>query len=178
MCENSHSSRGGGRVLVVADREIGVGKYTSDLLLDQRLPEEPGHLPGRIPEGPAAEGALWQGVAEEKAIEPLTPENWVALLFTALGFFFLQKAARRSAVRSWGWGRTGDGAPLSRSSYALWGATFIVIGVGILRDPRPSSFSVTLFFACFIALGISGFMDTRAERRRQWSEQRMSGDQP
>ena len=97
------------------------------------------------------------------------PETLGAILFSIAGLFFLQKAARRNAVRKWGWGRTGEAAPLSRPSYALVGAMSIIIGVGISLSPHPNSLWVTLFFVFFVALGVSGFLDTRTERRRHSS---------
>jgi len=101
----------------------------------------------------------------------MKPENWVAFLFASLGLFFIQKAIRNNAVRSWGWGRTGDAAPLSRVSYTLWGAMFILIGIIISRGPQLNILWVTVFFAFFIALGVSGFIDTRKARKRQLSHQ-------
>ncbi len=64
----------------------------------------------------------------------------------ALGCFFLQKAVRRGAARSWGWERSGDVAPLSRPSYAVWGITFLVIGavlVGV-QEAKPLSLAGSL----------------------------------
>jgi hypothetical protein len=94
--------------------------------------------------------------------------NWAGLLlFAALGCFFLQKALRREAARRWGWGRTGEAAPLSRPSYALWGLTFLVIAATLASAPKIGALPVALFIACFLALGVAGVLDTRAEQRRR-----------
>ena len=87
------------------------------------------------------------------------------MLFGALAVFFLQKALRTGAKRSWGWGRTGEAAPLSRPSYAAWGLTFLVIGVGVGWQPGAAAWA-WLFGACFIALLVAGVVDMRAERCR------------
>lgn len=103
-------------------------------------------------------------------IEGDNPSNWSGiLLFAALGCFFLQKALRRDAARSWGWGRSGEAAPLSRVSYALWGATFLVIGAVLVPAPEAEAFSLALLAACFLALVVAGALDVRAERRRHGS---------
>jgi hypothetical protein len=81
----------------------------------------------------------------------------------------LQKALRRGASRSWGWGRSGEAAPLSRPSYAVWGATFLVIGAVLSGAPRVEMLWLTLLVACFIALCIAGAIDVRAERKRDES---------
>jgi len=100
------------------------------------------------------------------AIEDATPNNWAGiLLFGAMGCFFLQKALRRNAVRNWGWGRTGEAAPLSRPSYALWGFTFLVIAE-LVSARAIGALSVALFATCFIGLGVAGVLDTRAEQKR------------
>lgn len=96
-------------------------------------------------------------------------ENWGALLFVAAGLFSIQKAVRRNAARNWGWGRTGDAGPLSRPSYALAGTMLIIIGATIAQGPRVSPLMILLFFACFAALGIAGFIDTRRDKRRRSS---------
>jgi hypothetical protein len=101
-------------------------------------------------------------------IEDAIPNNWAGiLLFASLGCFFLQKALRRNAARSWGWGRTGEAAPLSRPSYALWGVTFLVIAAALVSASKVGALSVALFAACFLALGVAGVSDVRAEQRRR-----------
>jgi hypothetical protein len=101
-------------------------------------------------------------------IDGITTSNWGGLaLFAGLGCFFLQKAVRRKAARTWGWGRSGEAAPLSRASYAIWGIMFLLIGGILLRGPEVEPFAVWLFALCFVALGFAGFRDVRAEDRRR-----------
>lgn len=95
----------------------------------------------------------------------LVPEHWGGvILFGALGCFFLQKAFRRSASRRWGWGRTGEAAPLSRASYAVWGATFLVIGAIVCGAREVGALSLGLLALCLVALGAAGVRDTRIHR--------------
>lgn len=91
------------------------------------------------------------------------------LLFVALGCFFLQKALRREIPRSWGWGRSGEAAPLSRTSYGVWGTTFLVIAALLATAPDVTAIPVALLAACLLALAVAGARDVRAERRRQGS---------
>jgi hypothetical protein len=88
------------------------------------------------------------------------------LLFGALGCFFLQKAVRRNASRRWGWGRTGEAAPLSRASYAVWGATFVIIGVILSGAPDLSVLPLAWLAGCIVALAATGVRDARIERKR------------
>lgn len=107
-------------------------------------------------------------MAVEEAIEAANPANWAGtLIFAVLGWFFLQKAFRRNAARTWGWGRTGEAAPLSRPSYAVWGTTFLVIAAILARAPRAGAMSLALLAACLLALGVSGAHDVHAERGRR-----------
>lgn len=109
------------------------------------------------------------GRQRSRAIEDAIPNTWAGtLLFASLGCFFLQKALRRNAARNWGWGRTGEAAPLSRPSYAVWGATFLVIAEALVA-PRVGALSLVVLMACLLALGVSGACDVRAERRRRGS---------
>jgi hypothetical protein len=115
-------------------------------------------------------GALSVRRQRGQPIPSLVPDHWGGvLLFGTLGCFFLQKALRRNASRSWGWGRTGEAAPLSRASYAVWGATFVVIGAVVSSAPDVSALSLALLAVCFVALGAAGVRDTRVEKRRHGS---------
>jgi len=86
--------------------------------------------------------------------------------FVLLGAFFLQKAVRRSAKRSWAWGRVGGGPPLSRKSYAIWGMTFLSIAWVLGQAPEPSTPAVGALGFCFVAMLVAGFMDSAADRVR------------
>jgi len=98
--------------------------------------------------------------------------NWAGLLFfLALGGYFIQKAVRQSAVRRWNWGRAGEGAPLSRTSYAIWGSTFWVIGAGIACRPDLAAIWGGVFLLCFVALFAAGLRDARAEKKKHRDSQ-------
>jgi len=94
--------------------------------------------------------------------------HWIPIAaFFAFGVFFLQKAVRPGAKRTWAWGRAGDGPPLSRSGYAVWGATFVYIALVIAYAPHPPIAAVLGFGVCFLALAGVGIMDTLADRRKR-----------
>jgi hypothetical protein len=93
--------------------------------------------------------------------------HWAGLLFfLVLGGYFAQKGVRPSAVRKWSWGRAGEGAPLSRTSYVLWGCTFWVIGAGVVSGPNLSDVWVGLFGLCFVLLFATGVRDAREGARK------------
>jgi len=102
----------------------------------------------------------------------LSTVNWVPLgLFALLALYFLQKAVRPKARQSWGWGRTGEAAPISRTGYAVLGAIFLDISVMLAWSPgSPPTFLIVLFLVFFLAALIVGFLDTRAYRRKQETE--------
>lgn len=98
-----------------------------------------------------------------------TTGEWAGILsFAAAGVYFIQKAIRPNAVRRWRWGRAGEGAPLSRTSYAIWGSMFFFVAVGVALGP-PGELWVGLFLICFVMLFAVGILDTRAENRRRQS---------
>jgi hypothetical protein len=107
-------------------------------------------------------------------MENLSTVNWVPMgLFALLALHFLQKAVRPKARQSWGWGRTGEAAPISRTGYAVLGATFLDIAVMMAWSPGPPPTSlIVLFLVCFLAALIVGFLDVRAYRRKQETESR------
>lgn len=96
------------------------------------------------------------------------PMSWTpTVLFTFLGLYFMDKALRKKARRSWGWGRTGEGAPISRTGYFVLAATFLDIGAMLAWSPgSPPITLIVLFGFCFLAILVSGFVDTRTDRRR------------
>jgi hypothetical protein len=99
--------------------------------------------------------------------------DWVPIAgFGALGGFFVQKALRRGAKRTWAWGRGGSGPPLSRAAYGIWGITFICIAVVLAFAPRPPLGALLAFGLCFFALAVVGIADTRAYRRRRSTPRR------
>jgi hypothetical protein len=98
-----------------------------------------------------------------------TTGDWAGILFfAAAGVYFIQKAVRPNAVRRWSWGRAGEGAPFSRTSYAIWGSMFLLIAVGVVIGP-PSELWVGLFLICFVILFAVGIRRTQAEKRRRQS---------
>jgi hypothetical protein len=105
-------------------------------------------------------------------MENLSPESWSpTILFALLALYFLQKALRPKARQSWGWGRTGEAAPISRTGYAVLGATFLDIAAMLAWTPGPPpTFLIVLFLVCFLAVIIVGFLDTRSYRRKQETE--------
>lgn len=71
-------------------------------------------------------------------------------------------------MRRWGWGRTGEGAPLSRPSYAIVGVILLLVGYSCSAPAGPApSLWVALMFACFIGMLVAGFVDTYLDRRRK-----------
>jgi len=107
-------------------------------------------------------------------LESLSTVSWVPMgLFALLALYFLQKAVRPKARQSWGWGRTGEAAPISRTGYAVLGATFLDIAVMLAWSPGPPPTPlIVLFLVCFLTAMIVGFLDVRAYRRKQETEQR------
>jgi hypothetical protein len=101
-------------------------------------------------------------------MENFSPVSWVPSgIFSLLGLYFLNKAVRKKAMRSWGWGRTGAGAPISRVSYAVLAVTFLDIAAMLGWSPgSPPNPLIILFLVCFVTLLVAGFLDTRAYRRR------------
>jgi hypothetical protein len=87
--------------------------------------------------------------------------TWVpGFLFVVLGCFFLQKATRRGAKRSWAWGRGGGAVPVSRWGYASWAACFFAIAWIVSRAPEPPIAAVAVFLVCFLTTLAIGFVDT------------------
>ena len=86
--------------------------------------------------------------------------------FILLAVFFLQKAIRPNARRSLSWGRSGGKIPVSRTGYAVWGSTFIVIaGILVKRDNIPIIFML-LMGVCVLAIVGIGIWDTYSFRKR------------
>jgi preprotein translocase subunit SecG len=85
--------------------------------------------------------------------------------FGLIGLVFLDKSLRSGARRTWAWGRTGEGAPLSRVSYAVWAITFFSIAFTLSRAPQPGLGAVFAIALCFGAVVVMGFLDTRADRK-------------
>lgn len=104
-------------------------------------------------------------------MEPSDP-SWVpGFLFALLGCFFLQKAMRRGAKQSWGWGRVGGPVPVSRWGYASWAACFFAVAFIVTHAPEPPMASVAIFLACFLATLVIGFLDAHRYRKaKQTSE--------
>jgi len=103
---------------------------------------------------------------KREVLENLSPVSWVPSgIFALLALYFLDKAVRPKARRTWGWGRTMKAAPVSRPGYAVLAITFLNVAALLARSPKPPLALVVLFFFCFLALGIAGFLDTRAFRR-------------
>lgn len=90
------------------------------------------------------------------------------ILFALLALYFLQKAVRPKARQSWGWGRTGEAGPVSRTGYAVLGILFLDIAVMLAWSPGPPpTFLIVLFLVCFLVAMVVGFLDTRAYRRKE-----------
>ena len=85
--------------------------------------------------------------------------------FWFIGVIFLDKSLRRGARRTWAWGRVGEGAPLSRVSYAVWALTFFSIAFTLSRAPEPGLGAALAIALCFGAVIVMGILDTRADRR-------------
>lgn len=81
--------------------------------------------------------------------------------FAVLGVLSLQKAVRRNARRRWAWGRVGSGPPLTRRSYAIWGAAFLAIAWVLVEAPRPSRWAAAALVLCFLLILAAGFADAR-----------------
>jgi Flp pilus assembly protein TadB len=105
-------------------------------------------------------------------LENLSPVSWVPSgIFALLALYFLQKAVRPRARQSWGWGRTGEAAPISRTGYGVLGVTFLDIAVMLAWAPGPPPVSlIVLFLACFLAAMVVGFLDTHRYRRKREAE--------
>lgn len=87
-------------------------------------------------------------------------------LFFVLGIVFFDKAFRRTARRSWAWGRSGGEVALSRRSYAIIGLTFFTIAFIIRRVPEPGWIAVAAIGVCFVLVIATGSADTHAYRKR------------
>jgi len=99
--------------------------------------------------------------------------QWIPILaFILLGLIFCDKALRPGARRTWAWGRTGDGAQLSRLSYAMWGLTFFAIAFAAVGAPKPGLAAVAVIAFLFVSVIACGFADTRAARRSRASQGR------
>jgi len=97
-----------------------------------------------------------------------SPPGWVPTgLFIFMALYFLDKAVRPRARKNWGWGRKIDAAPISKAGYSLISLTFLDIAAIMAWAPDPPMILVLIFMVCFAALGVIGFRDTRAHRRRQ-----------
>jgi len=111
-------------------------------------------------------------VAGYKEIDDFSPTNWVPVaLFVLLAVFFLQKAVRTRARRTWSWGRVGGQVPLSRAGYAIWGFTFAVVALLLALAPKPPLALGALLVLCVPAIMAVGCSDTRAYRRANEQEQ-------
>ncbi len=99
--------------------------------------------------------------------------SWLPILgFVALGVFFLQKAVRPNARRSWAWGRIGSGPPLSRKGYAVWGLLFLSIAWVLSQAPQPTLSAVLALVVCFLAMLVVGFVDSAAHRASSGKHER------
>ena len=97
-----------------------------------------------------------------------SPPSWTPTgLFALLALYFLDKAVRTGARRSWGWGRTLEAAPISRTGYAVISLTFLDIAAMLAWSPRPPRVLIVVFLVCFLTLGVIGHRDTREYRRRR-----------
>ena len=93
---------------------------------------------------------------------------WIPIfVFVFLGVIFLDMALRRGARRTWAWGRTGGGAPLSRRSYGIVGLTFFAVAFTVARAPDPGWAAAAAIGVCFVGIIASGFADTRAAERNR-----------
>ena len=99
--------------------------------------------------------------------------HWLPVVaFVLLGVVFLDKALRRGARRTWAWGRTGGGAPLSRISYAVWALTFIAIAFAVARAPKPGLVAAIAIGLCFVSIIVMGIADTRVDRDKRARSER------
>ena len=91
--------------------------------------------------------------------------TWLPIVaFILLGAVFLDKSLRRSARRTWAWGRMGEGAPLSRTSYAILALMFFAIAFTLSRAPEPGLVAAIAVGVCFVSMIVAGFADTKADR--------------
>jgi phosphatidylglycerophosphate synthase len=99
-------------------------------------------------------------------MEVPSPASWIPVgLFVLLACYFLQKAIRSRARRSWGWGRVGGPVPVSRCGYAVWGIAFLAIAGILAHERQPPVALIVLLGLCFVAIVAVGIRDTRAHRR-------------
>ena len=87
-------------------------------------------------------------------------------LFVVLGVLFLDKAMRSRAKRTWAWGRMGEGAPLSRLSYAILAITFFVVAFIVARAPEPGVGAAIAIGVCFVSVIVMGCFDTRSQSKK------------
>lgn len=102
------------------------------------------------------------------------PVSWVpAGLFALLAVFFLQKAFRSKARRTWGWGRTGGQVPISRAGYAVWGITCSIVAlILVYGESRQLPLALALLLpACILAIVGAGARDTWRHRRNRSKRQ-------
>jgi len=100
-------------------------------------------------------------------MENLSPPSWVpTCLFALLAVYFLQKAVRRNAPQTWGWGRGGGEVPLSRASYAVIGVSFLDIGAMLAYDGQPPIALMIVLLLGFIAMLVMGTRDAIVWRRQ------------
>jgi preprotein translocase subunit SecG len=86
-------------------------------------------------------------------------------VFVFLGLLFLDKALRSRAKRTWAWGRMGEGAPLSRVSYAILAITFFVVAFIVSRAPDPGAGAAIAIGLCFVSVIVMGYVDTRSQSK-------------
>jgi hypothetical protein len=111
-------------------------------------------------------GPTGQFEAENDKLENLSPLSWVPPgFFTVLALYFLQKAIRPKAQRTWGYGRVGGEVPVSRTGCAVWAVTFLDIAAILAYSPPPPPVFVILLVFCFLAIIAVGIRDTRVFRR-------------
>ena len=92
------------------------------------------------------------------------------IFFILLAVFLLQKAISSNARRSLSWGRSGGKVPVSRTGYAVWGSTFIIIaGILFKRHNIPVIFMLVLG-VCFLAIIGIGIRDTFLYRKKSMSK--------
>jgi hypothetical protein len=58
----------------------------------------------------------------------------------------------------------------------VWGLTFLVIAFTISRAPEPGWVAVAMIGICFVAVMVSGLVDTHAERRGRAAKDRGDTD--
>lgn len=66
----------------------------------------------------------------------------------------------------------GEGAPLSRISYAVLAVTFFSIAFTLARAPNPGFGAAIAIGLSFVAVVVMGTIDTRADRKSKGEDHR------